>query len=600
NPAAEHFYGWSREQLLQMKIQDINTQTPEEVNEELALARAQQRNYFEFRHRRADGSCADVEVFSGPLRYRDNDYLYIIHDISARKKAELALTVNLQQQQQEQAAWIEASERARLATLNLTEDAVEARKKAEQGSVNLEWERQRLANVIWGTGVGTWEWNVQTGEIHVNDQWARFIGYTLEELEPLSIETWQRLAHPEDLEHSDQLFEQHFRGEVEFYDNEVRMRHKAGHWVWVLDRGRLVDRTADGKPRWVAGTHLEITARKEAESLAKSLHRRTGAQLLLPEARNNLSEKGFMQYAQELAEDLTNSRISFIHFVNDDEQTIELVTWSRRTIEHYCTVVHDTHYPVSEAGVWADALRQRQPVVINDYAGYPGKRGLPDGHAQLDRMISVPVFEDGKVVMLTGVGNKDSDYTALDVETVQLLSNDIWRLVQRQRSLDSLRKLALAVEQSPESIVITNAEAEIEYVNAAFTRVTGYTPSEVAGQNPRVLQSGRTPPGNYDTLWATLARGETWKGEFYNRKKSGEEYTEYAFVTPLRQADGTVTHYVAIKEDITEKKRLARELDNHRHHLEELVDERTHQLEEARRHAEAANQAKSTFLANMS
>ena len=101
-------------------------------------------------------------------------------------------------------------------------------------------------------------------------------------------------------------------------------------------------------------------------------------------------------------------------------------------------------------------------------------------------------------------------------------------------------------------------------------------------------------------MWATLSRGETWKGEFYNRKKSGEEYTEYAFVTPLRQADGSVTHYVAIKEDITEKKRLAKELDEHRYHLEELVEKRTRQLNEARQHAEAANLAKSAFLANMS
>ena len=165
---------------------------------------------------------------------------------------------------------------------------------------------------------------------------------------------------------------------------------------------------------------------------------------------------------------------------------------------------------------------------------------------------------------------------------------------------EQLRKLSLAVEQSPESVVITNLAAEIEYVNEAFLRVTGYTREEVIGENPRFLHSGKTPPEMHDQLWATLARGEPWKGEFFNRRKDGSEYVEFAIIAPIRDADGKVTHYLAIKDDITEKKRIGRELDRHRHHLEELVEVRTRELEEARVHAEAANRAKSEFLANMS
>ncbi|MFU8765953.1 MAG: PAS domain S-box protein, partial [Haliea sp.] len=431
NQAAERFYGWTRAQLTGMKIWDINSFSPAQVQEEMRLAKTQNRNHFEFTHRRADGSEVEVEVFSGPIRHGDEDYLYsIVHDISARKAAETALEESRRQRDAEEKKALTEQERARLAALNLMEDALAAKS-------SLAEDRQRLANILWGTGVGTWEWNIQTGEVRVNDKWAEFLGYTLEELEPITIATWVGLAHPEDLKRSNQVFEQHFAGKREYYECEVRMRHKAGHWIWVLDRGRLIDRTAAGEPQWTAGTHLDITERKQAEALTGMLSRRSRAQLMLPEARDEMSEIEFVQYAQELAEDLTGSQMSCIHFVNDDEQTIELVTWSRRTLEHYCNVDQETDYQASKAGVWTDSLRQRGAVIINDYAGHQNKRGLPKEHAALARMLSVPVFEDGKVVMLAGVGNKEGDYEPADVETVQLLSNDIWRLVQRRRGVDA-------------------------------------------------------------------------------------------------------------------------------------------------------------------
>ncbi|AGX88683.1 PAS/PAC domain protein [Candidatus Symbiobacter mobilis CR] len=127
-------------------------------------------------------------------------------------------------------------------------------------------DRQRLTNILWGTGVGTWEWNVQTGEMRFNERWAALIGYKLEEVGPQDINAWLRFVHPDDLADSQQALDRHFRGESEAYEHEARMRHKDGRWVWVLDRGRVNTWTQDGRPLWMAGTHYDITARKDAEA----------------------------------------------------------------------------------------------------------------------------------------------------------------------------------------------------------------------------------------------------------------------------------------------------------------------------------------------
>ena len=184
----------------------------------------------------------------------------------------------------------------------------------------------------------------------------------------------------------------------------------------------------------------------------------------------------------------------------------------------------------------------------------------------------------------------------------------IWSdISNRKRTEEQLRKLSMAVEQSPSSIVITDLNGNIEYVNEAFVRITGWQHDEVIGQNPRVLKSDLTPPAAYDAMWATLTEGQTWKGEFINRRKDGSVYNELARIAPIRQPDGQITHYLATKEDITELKRVQTELELHREHLEDLVAKRSAQITELNsqlqhraEEAEAATQAKSQFLANMS
>ena len=175
----------------------------------------------------------------------------------------------------------------------------------------------------------------------------------------------------------------------------------------------------------------------------------------------------------------------------------------------------------------------------------------------------------------------------------------IWILqdtTERKRAEMVLRKLSRAVEASPASIVITDRQGHFEYVNPKFCQVTGYSFDEICGRNPRVLKSGQNPPELYQQLWATITQGREWRGEFSNRKKSGEIFWEFASISPIRGSDGQITHFVAVKEDITARKRAEEELLETNQSLEQA----TARANQMALQAELASIAKSDFLANMS
>ena len=136
------------------------------------------------------------------------------------------------------------------------------RKKIEE---EIKSEHENVFRILEATNAGTWVWNMQTGEMKFNERWANIIGYTLDEISPTSIETWIDYAHPEDLITSNSLIEKHIKGELEYYEFESRMKHKNGHWIWVLDRGKITKWSDDGKPLIMQGTHQEITERKKNE-----------------------------------------------------------------------------------------------------------------------------------------------------------------------------------------------------------------------------------------------------------------------------------------------------------------------------------------------
>ena len=362
-------------------------------------------------------------------------------------------------------------------------------------------------------------------------------------------------------------------GAQRWYDWEVRPWH-----------------SADDKVGGIIVFNVDVTERRAFQRALVQQALRAEAMLELPRAAEVMAEDVFLRHVLELAEELTGSRAGCARVEAAEGSAARVVTtWSRRAIEAAGALGDDE--AVAALGEWPEAADAAEPV-----AGIAEPAEAPLS----GRFLRVPVVEEGRQVMLVTVAGKSADYSELEIETLQLMADQAWRIVQRRRTEERLRELSLAIEQSPDSIVITNLAAEIQYVNEAFLRTAGYERHEVIGRNPRILQSGKTPRLHYETMWADLTSGRPWKGEFFNRRKDGTEYVEFGHVAPLRRPDGRITHYVAVKQDITERKHLEAQLARHQHQLEELVVERTQQLVDARHRAEVASRAKSAFLANMS
>jgi len=186
--------------------------------------------------------------------------------------------------------------------------------------------------------------------------------------------------------------------------------------------------------------------------------------------------------------------------------------------------------------------------------------------------------KSGETIWLNINGAPVKDKNGVIIGSVGLISD----ITEKKNQQEDLMKLSRAVQQSPSSIVITDLKGIIEYVNPKFVEVTGYLPEEAIGKNPRILKSGEKSSDEYKEMWDSLIKGNDWFGEFHNKKKNGELYWEFASLSPIRNSDGVITHYLAVKEDITEKK------------------EKELELIKAKEKAEESERLKSSFLANMS
>jgi PAS domain S-box-containing protein len=256
-----------------------------------------------------------------------------------------------------------------------------------------------------------------------------------------------------------------------------------------------------------------------------------------------------------------------------------------------CTATKETHYPVSRAGVWADCLRQRIPVIHNDYQELPGRHGYPEGHAPLVNHLSVPTFDGANVVAIAGVSNKPSDYDQADAEQLTLFAAGLWTLIRRKRAeqkvADSERFLKTLAESLPGMVAYWTKDLRCAFANHAYQDYFGRTPEEMLGISIRDMMGDVLFQKNEPYIRGAL-RGEPQLFQRTLTKVDGSVSHTWAHYIPDRDGDD-VRGFVVLVSDITELKEAQLKL--------EEINQR---LEERTRQAEVASRAKSEFLANMS
>ncbi len=379
-------------------------------------------------------------------------------------------------------------------------DVVTERKAAEQ---KLRENEELLKMAMAASHMGAFRWNVQTNKITYSPESLAIL-----DLAPFedSFEAVARLLHPEDSLRVMAAMNSALANGTEFHE-EFRIIRQDGKLRWLSHWARATNDAA-GQPLAVSGTIMDITAHKEAELALEDKNE------LLREVSEAAHIGGWSFDVATRAGSWTDE-IARIHdldpcIVPNVDFGLEFYPGESRTR--------------MESAVKA-AIESGTPFDLE--LELVSARGI---HKWV-RSIGIPVRQDGRVVRVRGA------------------MQDITR--SKHAEEDSSR-LATIVEQAAECIVITDANGIIQYVNPAFERVTGYHRSEVAGQNPRVLKSGRQDAGYYRQMWQVLSRGEVWKGHFINKRKDGTLYEEEATISPVRDPAGRIAGYVAIKRDVTE------------------------------------------------
>jgi len=463
NQTAAKWYGWSVEELKQMYTRDINTLSQAEIEKSLQTVDAKEHNKFIGRHRRADGSIRDVEIFRNRIEVDGKSVIHVItHDITERKLAEEELKrLNrvLMVSDRCNKALIQAQDEGELlhkicsiivesggyrmtwAGYALDDEAKSLQLAASAGSTGdyfesatISWADDQYGQGPAGTAIRTGQ-PVTVNHILINPQFeiwrnkAIKNGYAAVLGLPLSINN--RVV-----------------GALTIY-SELPDSFNAAE---TLQLTSLADNLAFG-----------IKMLRKSDALKKNEQINALRLRILQIADTRTVEELLIATLDE-AEKLTGSLIGFVCFVAEDQNSLLLQAVSTNTLLKMSKVKRTGKYfPLDKAGVWADAVREKKAVIHNDYLALDHRKGMPKGHAEIRRELVIPVNRDGKIVAIMGVGNKQSDYDDHDIACIELIANQVWDIVAKKMAEEEKKRLAAQLQQAMKMEMIGQLAAGIAH-----------------------------------------------------------------------------------------------------------------------------------------
>jgi two-component system cell cycle sensor histidine kinase/response regulator CckA len=361
-------------------------------------------------------------------------------------------------------------------------------------------------------GDGIWDWNLQTGDTFFSPCCKAMLGLSAADILP-RIEEWRSRVHPDDQARVEEELQRHLRGESPVARTEHRMRAADGSYKWLQTRGKIIERTEDGRPRRMLGVVSDVSELRAAQERASDA-------LTLSNTILQSSPVGVISY-------------------RTDGQTVSANEAAARIV-----------------GATVPALLAQNFRQIASWREYgllaAAERALAEEReVELTTPLHTTFGRDVRVALRFAPFRHQGELRLLLILIDETEKHRQWQELQLARA---------ALQASPAAWVITDPAGRIEWVNPAFTRQTGYPAAEAIGRTPRLLKSGLHPPEFYQQLWATILRGEVWDGEMRNRRKDGTLYHERSVIAPVRGPDGAVSHFVAVKLDVTAERELEQQL----------------------------------------
>ncbi|MBI9079957.1 MAG: PAS domain S-box protein [Pseudodesulfovibrio sp.] len=421
---------------------------------------------------------------------------------------------------------------------------------------DLQSEKGKLQSYFEKAPIGMAHMNLDGQIVLVNKMFCDCTGYSSEELRAMS---FLSITYPDDKNLSI-AYKNDILAGTDRQKLEKRFITKSGDVIWVAFSLSLV-RDRYGKPQHFIATMEDICATKRVEkSMQSRLH-------LMEFARKHSLDDLLVEIL-DVVEELTNSQIGYSCLLESDQKTISHQTWSTRTTREMCkTEAMGMHYAVSEAGVWADCIRERKAVVHNDYEALQHKKGLPSGHVPIVREMGVPVFRDDAIVAVLGVGNNPSSYSSADVDTLTLFADVAWDVITHKRSEDNLQRLTQFLNET--QYVGQIGGWEIDYTTGKsfwsdnLYRIFGYTPDEIQDVHTFFMENIVHPNDRMrlsDLFQGLFKEKKTRATEFLVIRKDGQERVFHSVLMSQVDGRGIVKRVFGVNQDITDRKKAEEQL----------------------------------------